>query len=285
MVRRFLLWCGAMVVLLAPSLALADPDDAPVFEHSGPYIALDLGYHDPLPIDAKSLSNAPDGRPYNWDFRLNSDWAAFGRVGYRFSPHLRVELDTGLRESNINSIGSPGPEVGGIGVLRPDEPFQLCDHTNAPPPCKSTFGEPHRNFAYADNGLINVIYDFAPLGRLHPFVGVGAGIYHLQFDGHYFFSNVPGVISATNPATQQIQLGGSINRLTQFAYQGLGGVSFQLKRRLALDLTYRYIDAPRLRWNTLNDTPGLTQTEGLQPHDFRGSAQDASVTLGVRYSL
>lgn len=269
--------------LLAPSLAVADPDgDAATV--SRPYVALDLGYHWPLPIDARSLSPAPDGQPFDWQYRLNSDWAAFGRVGYRLDPHVRIEIDTGLRESNIHSIQATGPDVGGLAAGRPGEPFGLCDHTSVPPPC-ARLGEPHVNWAYADDGMVNLLYDILPRSRIDPFVGVGAGVYHLQFDAHYYFSGVPGPITPTNPATQQLQLGGSIDRLTQFAYQAIGGASYRLRRRLFLDMTYRYICAPRLRWNTLNDTPGLTPTEGLQPHDFRGSAQDVSLTLGLRYTL
>jgi OOP family OmpA-OmpF porin len=278
-------WAFAGVALIAaaltPATTYADPDESVSL---GPYIALDLGYHWPLTIDAHSLSPAPDGLPFNWNYKLNSDWASFGRVGYRFAEHFRIELDAGLRESNINSIEAPGGSVNGFSALRPQEPAQLCDHTNAPPPC-SKIGQPHINWAYADDGMVNVLYDLWPTKRLQPFFGAGAGIYHLQFDAHFFFSGVPGAITATNPAVQQLQLGGSTDHFTQFAYQGIGGLSYRLKHRLWFDLTYRYIEAPFLRWNTLNDTPGLTQTEGLQPHDFRGAAQDMSVTAGVRYSL
>jgi opacity protein-like surface antigen len=275
---------AAAAALAVPAAALADPDSSLPPLHAGPYVALDLGYHWPLTIDAHSLSPAPDGQPFEWRYKLNSDWAAFGRAGYRFSPHLRVEFDTGLRESNIHSIMSPGGDLNGLSALRPQTPFQLCDLTNVPPPC-AKIGRPHVNWAYADDGMVNVIYDVAPHQRLEPFVGFGAGIYHLQFDAHYFFSAVPGPIGPTNPAIQTVQLGGSILRPTQFAYQAIGGLSYRLKRRVSLDLTYRYISAPMLRWNTLNDTPGLTQTEGLEPHDFRGDSQDMSVTLGLRYAL
>ena len=273
---------GAFPLLVAGT-AFADPSDvAPPLKS---YVAVDFGYHSPQTIDARSLSPAPDGRPFEWNYRLNPDWAAFGRVGHRFTPHLRVEMEMGVREGNIHSIASPGPEgPNGLSVLRPQTPFQLCDHTNAPPPC-AKIARPSLNWAEAYDGMINVLYDVAPQKRLQPFVGAGVGLYHLQFNAHLYFSGVPGPISVTNPAVQQVQLGGSISKFTQAAYQGIGGLSYRLNPRINLDVTYRYIAAPRLRWNTLNDTPGLASSNGLQPHDFQGQAADMSVTAGLRYRL
>ncbi|HLY78494.1 MAG TPA: hypothetical protein VKQ70_03915 [Caulobacteraceae bacterium] len=251
-----------------------------------PYVALDLGYHWPLAIDATSFDPAPDGQPYQWRYKLNPDWNAFLRVGYRITPHLRVEFDGGLRESNINSIHSTSPMAAtGLTQGRPGQPWGLCAKTNVPPPCAAVFGDPHLNWAYADNGMINAVYDFWPERRLTPFVGAGLGIYHLQFDAHYYFSGVPGPITPQNPATQTLQLGGSILRPTQFAFQGIGGFSYKLKRKLSFDVTTRYIDAPFLRWNTVNDTPGVARPIGLHPGDFRGASQDVSVDVGLRYQL
>jgi OmpA-OmpF porin, OOP family len=286
------LLAGMAAAVLVPTCALADDNDKAPREWPHPpggwlhpYVALDLGYHWPLAIDATSLDPAPDGQPYQWRYQLNADWNAFLRVGYHVTPHLRVEFDGGLRESNIHSIHSTLPmDASGLAQGR-GEPWGLCEKTNVPPPCTAVYGHPHINWAYADNGMINVVYDFLPQQRLTPFVGVGLGIYHLQFDSHYYFSGVPGPITARNPATQTLQLGGSILRPTQFAFQGVGGFSYKLKRKLNLDVTYRYIDAPFLRWNTVNDTPGVARPIGLHPGDFRGASQDVSVDVGLRYQL
>jgi opacity protein-like surface antigen len=250
-----------------------------------PYVALDLGYHWPFAIDARSESPAPDGKPFEWQFKLNGDWDAFLRVGYRISPHWRAEFDGGLRESNVHSIHSTlpmGPD--GLAVGRPGEPWGLCDHTNVPPPC-AQINRPHVNWSYADNGMINLVYDLQPEKRWTPFIGAGIGIYHLQLNAHYYFSGVPGPITSQNPAVQQMQFGGSVLRPTQFAFQGIGGVSYRLRRKLNLDVTYRYIGAPWLRWETLNDTPRVNKPHGLQPGDFDGFAQDFSINVGLRYQL
>ena len=64
----------------------------------------------------------------------------------------------------------------GLTQGRPGQPWGLCEKTNVPPPCTAVFGHPHTNWAYADNGMINAVYDFLPERRLTPFVGVGVGI-------------------------------------------------------------------------------------------------------------
>jgi opacity protein-like surface antigen len=277
--------------VLIPTCALADDNDKAPREWPHPpggwlhpYVALDLGYNWPFAIDATSIDPAPDGKPYQWQYKLNGDWNAFLRVGYRVTPHVRVEFDGGLRESNIHSIHSTLPmDANGLAQGR-GEPWGLCDKTNVPPPC-AQINRPHINWAYADNGMINAIYDFQPQQRFTPFLGVGVGIYHLQFDAHFYYSGVPGPITAQNPAIQTLQLGGSILRPTQFAFQGVGGFSYKLKRKLNFDVTYRYIDAPFLRWNTVNDTPGVARPIGLHPGDFTGASQDFSIDVGLRYQL
>jgi opacity protein-like surface antigen len=273
---------ASLALTMAAGAACAAPGDAAKPES---YVALDFGYHAPTTIDAHSFGLAPDGKPFEWNYKLNPDWALFGRVGHRFTPHIRVEMEMTVREGNINSIASPGPEgANGLSAPRPLTPYQLCDHTNVPPPC-AMIERPSLNWAEAYTGMINAIYDIAPQRRLQPFVGAGVGFYHLQFNAHFYFSGVPAPIGPVNPAIQQFQLGGSVATLNQFAYQGLAGVSYRLNRRLTLDWTFRYVAAPRLRWNTLNDTPGLTPTQGLQPHDFQGAAADYSITAGLRYRL
>ena len=96
---------------------------------------------------------------------------------------------------------------------------------------------------------------------------------------------MPGPITATNPAMQTLQLGGSIDRATQFAFQAIGGVSYRLKRKLTSTSPTATSRRPFLRWNTVNDTPGVARPIGLHPGDFRGASQDVSVDVGLRYQL
>ena len=71
-------------------------------QDTGWYGAVDLGWHTPQDIQATGSNpgtgtSAPTSFPYNWDFAPSDDWAGFARVGYKVSPHWRVELEGGYR--------------------------------------------------------------------------------------------------------------------------------------------------------------------------------------------
>ena len=76
---------------------------------SGWYVAGDVGYHTTDGVKATSSVNATDGSPYKWTFSADDDWAAFGRLGYRFTPNWRVEGEYGYRSGDITGVkGSAG---------------------------------------------------------------------------------------------------------------------------------------------------------------------------------
>src|SRR5450631_3432322 len=100
---------GIAVAMLIPACAFADDDTGvggggwphPPGGWLHPYVAADVGYNWHPPIDARSLAPAPDGRPYEWQFRLKSSWDLFVRAGYKLTPNLRAELEGDLREGDI----------------------------------------------------------------------------------------------------------------------------------------------------------------------------------------
>jgi len=125
---KFKLLAGAAlaVTTLAASGAAA--------QDTGWYGALDVGYH------WSDDTNFETGLgPVNLDG--DDDWTAFARLGYRLSPHWRVELEGGWRPGAL------------------------------PEPTSTPVGE------YEVMSLMgNVIVDFIPDGDLHPFIGLGAGL-------------------------------------------------------------------------------------------------------------
>ena len=183
----------------------------------GLYVAGDFGYH--WPDDFATNSGTTDGpliRPKN-------DWLGFGRIGYAFNPNWRLELEGGYRPSDVDRVFSRSAAVPGglctIGVTR----------TAAAPGCGALGGR-----MKVSTVMANAIYDIAPGGRLHPFVGVGGGVAwnHLTVAGQY--NGVPaGALPYQNVGIDDT------NR--HFAYQGIVGVSFDLSDNVAFDLTGRYL--------------------------------------------
>ena len=84
----------AMAGLFAAGAAAAEPN--------GWYGAIDAGWHMPDEVEANGYS-----------FEQEDSWAAFARLGYRFTPNWRVELEGGYRDGgdfeaiNIASSGAP----------------------------------------------------------------------------------------------------------------------------------------------------------------------------------
>ena len=113
----------AAAALFAAGAAQAEPD--------GWYGAIDLGYHWP---DAESNFV---GFPSS-DIDIENTWVGFARLGYRYSPSWRVELEGGYRPGDIDEVGASG-EVKVWSVMG------------------------------------NLIYDFMPDSQFRPFVGVGIG--------------------------------------------------------------------------------------------------------------
>jgi opacity protein-like surface antigen len=185
----------------------------------GVYVAGDFGYH--WPSDYQT--DLPGGAKGPVILQKN-DWVAFGRLGYAFNPNWRIELEGGYRPGDVDRVfwRSPTAVPGGLcrgGVVR----------TAAAPTCGPLGGEMNVTTA-----MVNAIYDIAPGGRFHPFIGAGAGVAcnHLQVAGQ--FNAVP----AGNLPYQNLAIDDTDRH---FAYQGILGVSFDITDRIAFDVTGRYL--------------------------------------------
>ncbi len=119
-------------------------------QDSGWYGAIDLGYH----WSDDSTVEAGAGGTFNVD--PDDTWMGAARLGYRLSPHWRVELEGAYRPGEIPANGG-FPDGGDFEVW-------------------SLMG--------------NVIVDLIPDGDLSPFIGLGAGIAAAQADA----VSVPAVI-------------------------------------------------------------------------------------------
>ena len=81
----------AAVSLVSAGAASAEPN--------GWYGAIDAGYHIIDDINAESSTTGS-----NWNYEVNDGWAAFARLGYRFNPNWRVELEGGYRSGDIGTV-------------------------------------------------------------------------------------------------------------------------------------------------------------------------------------
>ena len=77
----FLASSAAAAIALSAGAASAEPD--------GWYGAVDAGFHtmeDGINAESQATGN-------NFNFEVNDGWAAFARLGYRFNPNWRGEVE------------------------------------------------------------------------------------------------------------------------------------------------------------------------------------------------
>src|SRR5580700_3483007 len=89
---------AALAGVIAAGSAAADPAD------SGWYGAIDLGGHIKAPMVTTAEFGELGGSPANLRFNDAANFAGFARVGYKISPHLRVELEAGYRTDELTRL-------------------------------------------------------------------------------------------------------------------------------------------------------------------------------------
>ncbi|MFZ4166430.1 outer membrane protein, partial [Brevundimonas sp. NPDC058933] len=224
--------------LFAAGAASAEPD--------GWYGAVDAGYHIIDDINTESST-----RGSNWNWEVNDGWAAFARLGYRFNPNWRVELEGGYRSGDIGTVRA----VSG--------PQGLCNITPATGPCYSPEGD-----ITSTTLMANVIYDFGySAWGIRPFVGLGVGANHVNTDTVGRLRQDPAVAFAADDSS------------TKFAAQAIAGLAWAVGDRANVDLTYRYLTGDA-SFNTFSSS--ATNAFGEMSGDYD---QSHTVTLGLRYAF
>uniref|UniRef100_UPI0035B02BCE outer membrane protein n=1 Tax=Brevundimonas sp. TaxID=1871086 RepID=UPI0035B02BCE len=227
----------AAVSLVSAGAASAEPN--------GWYGAIDAGYQIIDDINAESSTTG-----VNWNYEVNDGWAAFARLGYRFNPNWRVELEGGYRSGDIGTVRA----VSGNGGL--------CNADPAVGPCYSPDGS-------IDSATLmaNVIYDFgSPDWTLRPFVGLGAGVNRVDTKASGFLRDNRAAAFETDDDS------------VEFAAQAIAGLAWAVGDRTNIDLTYRYLTGDS-SWESA--TVGGTSF-GEWDGDYD---QSHTVTLGLRYSF
>jgi OOP family OmpA-OmpF porin len=257
-----------MLMAAAGAIALTAATGAAA-QVNGLYVAGDIGYHSGEIEDASSSTGAA-----NWSFSPDEDWAGFGRIGFRFSPNVRLELEGGYRPGDIESVRGTGAVVG------------LCTpgprRTAAAPNCGPVNGELN-----ASTLMLNAIYDFDfdfGLGgqRLVPFIGVGVGGAEIQGK---VFGQMATVPPAPAAAWQNVVID-DIERT--WAVQGILGLAWELSPQLSADLTGRWLRTGDVELGSISLVDGPQPAGRTQPTNlgfFEGSYDDLSVSLGLRYTF
>ena len=98
----------ALAGMFAAAAAYAAPAD------NGWYGAIDLGGHYMNPMGTTSSILEQDGVPYHFQISDDVNFAGFARIGYKLSPHLRIELEGGYRPGEISNIIDPLRPVNAI---------------------------------------------------------------------------------------------------------------------------------------------------------------------------
>ena len=197
-------------------------------------------------IGEVKLTSLPAINSGSLDF--DTGWAGFATFGYGFENNWRIEVEAGYRSNDFKATVGYGyapmtevaaPYLGDVLIYN---------------------GQPNHSLQTASGTLdewtamVNFIYDIPVAEKIDLSIGVGVGV---------DFSN--------------IEAAGLEDSDTNFAYQAIVGLSYQVTKRLDLTLTYRYlnVDAPSYS-ETLNK---VAYTAGLD------DIEKQSVTVGLRYDL
>lgn len=236
-----------LVMAASAAGALALSAGAASAEPNGLYVAGDIGGHF---MEEGILARAEAGPAF--EFELNDGPAYFARVGYKFNPNWRVEIEGGLRRNDLGAVQRFTDTV----------PSGICN-TGTIGSCENPDGN-----VRAYTAMANVIYDFgSPEWNVRPYVGLGAGYnwVHIKAEGQ--------LDGARNVAIAIDDDQGD------FAAQAIAGLAFRLGERANVDLTYRYLTGDSsFDSATFPAAADLGTFEG--DYDF-----SHTVTLGLRYSF
>ncbi len=225
-----------LVTVAAVSMGAASQGQA---RHNGWYIGLEAGANW---IDDTDVLNS-----YTYMPPIDAEFSAVALVAPSFA-QTQVEFDTGW--AGFATVGYAFDNnwriEGEIGYRQNDFTVDTFFGGKAARIIPDASGDLTEYTA-----MVNVIYDVPLTDKLNLNLGLGAGVDYADLD-------VNGVGSDSD---------------TNFAYQAIAGVTYEVSKRLDLTLTYRYlhVDSPEF-----SNVSGTVRVDDLEKH---------SVTIGLRYDL
>ena len=237
MSKHFLLGAGiAAAMALSWADAKAQLFNAPLVPGGGAwYFGIEGGWTDLNNASSRLSINNVTGVNRSFTERYDSGYNIGARAGYEWGPfRLEEEFNFGtnhLNNASFGALGSPG-----------------------------VTGQRNR-YAY----MTNLIYDFGGLFNLgwvgfspHLGVGIGAITQHdsiaLKPPGSPFFGGATTIASSSD---------------TEFGYQAIAGIRYNINPSLAFDLDYRYLASTDPTFKTIGG--GLKYTSGYSSHNIVAS--------------
>ena len=278
---KLILLTGSAVAALAMAASGAMAE-----QPTGFYIAGDLGINYKSDQKLKSDNDIASGfGPYQYNLSTkDANFGVLGRLGYRFNEHWRVEGELGYRPGTVDRMVGPRTYFPGDSTANRAPDSAICGVVTTTT-CTGPHGHMDQTSAFA-----NLIRDFAPDYRFHPFLGIGIGAVSAN-------TSVHGIMSRTG---QTISISG--NKL-QPAVQGIAGFAYALNPRTSLEVTYRLMGVNKMKYTSTvsalpapsnNVTPNDTRARFAEafnssninaPGDFSGTYSNQTVTVGLRYTF
>ena len=280
---KLILLTGSAVAALAMAASGAMAE-----QPTGFYIAGDLGINYKSDQKLKSDNDIASGfGPYQYNLSTkDANFGVLGRLGYRFNEHWRVEGELGYRPGTVDRMVGPRTYFPGDSTASRAPDSAICGVVTTTA-CTGPHGHMDQTSAFA-----NVIRDFSPDYRFHPFLGIGIGAVSAN-------TSVNGVMSRTG---QTISISGN---KVQPAVQGIAGFAYALNARTSLEVTYRLMGVNKMKYaSSVSPLPSggsvsaeesaararveaaaFTSATINNPGNFSGDFTNQTVTVGLRYTF
>jgi len=175
-------------------------------------------------------TNYTNNAPSNVRVEYKNGYAAAVRLGKRFDQNWRIELEAGYAKNKADKISDL---VTGAG------PFQADGNVKAV------------------SLMVNMLYDFSPRGRWHPYVGGGLGATQVSLN-NVGQSGYPAIIDDSHKGA---------------SYQAIAGIEMDLTNTAALYASYHFIGTQLPRYQATNGNA------------FSAYYKANVVSIGVRWFL
>ncbi len=237
-----LLSLGLLLTLSASAMADEKPKSG---DSLGLYIAATGGVTFPSTMSTSIINTTSGGIILDRDITLNSGWFAGAKLGWQTSftkKWLAIEAEYNHAENTFDS-GTPYSTSG-------------IDYN-------------YDGKVKIDSGMLNLIGRY-PEGKIHPYIGAGAGYASIQLDE---------IRRSFVGITVRNMAGGSKG---VFAYQFMCGFDFELTDHIYMGVGYKYFIANKAQFDTTITSPYSTSSDpGTVEVDYK--AHVIAFTVGFMF--